>query len=255
MKKRTDLQKEGPVVGILGGMGPEATLDLYRHIIELTPAKKDQDHIKVLIYSNPKIPDRTDAICEGGESPLPQLLHAVTLLEEAGAGIIAMPCNTAHHYICEMQSHARIPIINMVEETAAVVRKDLPGIKGIGLLAMDGTLKSAVYHKALEPLGVRILIPEDAEQKRIQIAIARVKAGRCDSVTEEMFETAAKQLVDAGARAVILGCTEIPLAFDPDAVGCICLNPARILAQCAVDWARGKRSVPQPVKCSHPGRD
>lgn len=225
-------------------MGPEATLDLYRHIIELTPAKRDQDHVKVLIYSNPKIPDRTEAICEGGESPLPQLLQAVTLLEEAGAGIIAMPCNTAHHYISEMQSHARIPILNMVEETAVVVRKDLPGIKSAGLLAMDGTLKSEVYHKAMEPLGIRLLIPEDAEQKRIQIAIARVKAGKCDSVTKEMFETAAKQLVQAGARAIILGCTEIPLAFDPDAIGCLCVNPARILAQSAVDWAIGRRRAP-----------
>jgi aspartate racemase len=244
MKKRTDRQKFDPVIGILGGMGPEATLDLYRHIIALTPAEKDQDHIKVVIYSNPKIPDRTDAICGDGESPLPQLLQAVDLLERAGAGVIAMPCNTAHHYISEMQAHTHIPIINMVEETAVVIRKDLPGIRSVGLLAMDGTIKSEVYRKAMEPLGIRILIPEDAGQKRIQIAIARVKAGKCDSVTREMFETAAEQLVQAGARAVILGCTEIPLAFDVDAIACICLNPARILAQCAVDWAFGVRSIP-----------
>jgi len=238
MMKECDVQEvDYPVIGILGGMGPEATLDFYRHIIELTPAEKDQDHIKVLIYSNPKIPDRTEAICGGVESPLPQLQKAVAFLEKAGAGIIAMPCNTAHHYLAEMQSQTHIPILDMIEKTVCVLREELRDVKVVGILAMDGTLRSGVYHKAIEPLGIQILLPENAEQRRVQIAIARVKAGKCDSETREMFESSAIQLIEAGAQAIILGCTEIPLAFDSDAVDCLCLNPTRILAQSVVNWA------------------
>jgi aspartate racemase len=234
-------EKNSPVIGILGGMGPEATVDLYRHIIELTPAEKDQDHIKALMYSNPKIPDRTEAICFGGEDPLPHLIHSVAFLERAGAGIVAMPCNTAHHYLPAIQSQANIPILNMIEESVRTLRHDFPAIETVGLLAMDGTLKSGVYHRAMESSGVKILLPEAPDQRRIQTAIAWVKAGRCDSATEEIFETAATRLINAGAEAIILGCTEIPLAFDPENVDCPCLNPTRILAQAAVDWALGKR--------------
>lgn len=232
------LRKEGdPVIGILGGMGPEATVDLYRHIVELTPAEKDQDHFKVLIYSNPKIPDRTEAICSGGESPLPQLIESVQFLEKAGAGIIVMPCNTAHHYLPEIQAQTGIPILNMIEETGSVLTASMPDITSVGLLAMDGTVRSGVYARTLEPAGVRILLPEKEQQARIQKAIARVKAGKTDRVTKTMFETAAKRLVDSGAQAIILGCTEIPLAFDPEVIGRPYLNPTRILAQSAVDWA------------------
>jgi aspartate racemase len=237
MEKCKKSEKDPPVIGILGGMGPEATVDLYRHIIDLTPAEKDQDHIKVLIYSNPKIPDRTAAICSDGENPLPALIQAVALLENAGAGIIAMPCNTAHHYLKEMQSNARIPILNMVEETVHTLRKHSSVIRKIGLLAMDGTIKSGVYSRAIEPLGIHIILPEETKQGEVQTAIARVKAGKCDLSTKGMFKTAAIQLIEAGAQAIILGCTEIPLAFDQEAVACLCLNPTRILAQAAVDWA------------------
>ena len=105
------------LIGILGGMGPEATLDLYRHILALTPASKDQDHIRVLIYSNPKIPDRTMAIAEEGESPLDSLVESAMLLERAGAEMIAMPCNAAHYYLPGMQKKLEIPVLDMVGET------------------------------------------------------------------------------------------------------------------------------------------
>ncbi len=237
-QRRSDITGD-PVIGILGGMGPEATLDLYRHIIDLTPADKDQDHIRVLIYSNPKIPDRTEAICYGGENPLPDLIESAEVLQKAGAGIIAMPCNTAHHYLPQLQMRVRIPILNMIEETGRALGTTMPEVQTVGLLAMDGTVRSGVYHRVMESMGVRTLLPEYTFQSKVQTAIARVKAGKCDRVTRELFEAAAIRLVDAGSQAIILGCTEIPLAFDPDAIDRPCLNPARILAQAAVDWALG----------------
>jgi aspartate racemase len=243
MQSNDFLETNNRVIGILGGMGPEATLDLYRHIIELTPASRDQDHIKVLMYSNPKIPDRTEAIVAGGVSPLPYLIEAAHLLEKAGAGIIAMPCNSAHHYFKEIQLGTGIPILNMIEETRLVLSERLPEIQTVGLLAIAGTLKSGVYQRALGRSGLRVLCLDSGEEERVQTAIVQVKAEGGNPWTKKVFESAARRLVDMGAKAVILGCTEIPLYFDPDCISRPCLNTTRILAQASVDWALGKKNI------------
>jgi len=229
------------VIGILGGMGPEATLDLYRHIINLTPAEKDQDHIQILIYSNPKIPDRTQAIVGNGESPLSSLIESAKVLENSGAGIIAMPCNSAHHYLPEMRQAIGTPILDMIAETCIRLRKALPDAESIGLIAAIGTVRSGVYHKALSTAGVKLLTPGATDQERIQSAIAHVKAGIHNRSTQELLQSIGARLIKAGAQAIILGCTEIPLAFDPDVVGYPSLNSTRILAEAAVDWALGRR--------------
>ena len=232
-------ERDGRVIGILGGMGPEATIDFYRHIIDLTPACRDQDHLKVIIYSNPKIPDRTEAIVAQGENPLPYLIESAKYLEKWGAGIIAIPCNTAHHYLFKIQQQTAVPILNMIEETRTELRTLMPEVHTVGLLAVEGTLQSGVYHRVMAESGVEILVSDTDEQRKIQSAIAQVKAGMTDSATQEIFETAARRLVEAGAQAIILGCTEVPLAFDPARIKSPCLNPTRILAKAAVNWALG----------------
>ncbi len=229
------------MIGILGGLGPAATLDLYRHIIELTPAARDQDHVRVLIYSNPKIPDRTSAIAGSGESPLPHLIQSAVLLEKSGAGVIAMPCNTSHYFLPRIQASVRIPVIDMVEETCRMLRSQMPHVKMAGLLATAGTLQSGIYKKALGQAGVSTLVPDGGDQEKIQAAIARVKAGSVDGATRDVFQSAGLRLMRSGAEAVILGCTEIPLAFDPEAVDYPAFNSTLILARAAVDWALGKR--------------
>ena len=229
------------MIGILGGMGPEATLDLYRHIIRLTPAAKDQDHVRVLIYSNPKIPDRTNAIAGTGESPLPYLVESARLLERSGAGIIAIPCNATHHYLPDIQREINIPILNMIAETRARITQRLPDAGTIGLLAATGTVRSGVYHKTLSAAGIQVLIPSDTAQDEIQAAINQVKAGNHNQATRELFQSAGRRLIQAGAKAVILGCTEIPLSFDTEAVRYITVNPTQVLAESAVGWALKKQ--------------
>ncbi len=231
------------IIGILGGMGPEATLDLYRCIIELTPASRDQDHIQVLIYSNPKIPDRTRAIAAGGESPLPQLVESAQLLEKSGAGIIAMPCNAAHHYLPEVQKMVQIPFLDMIEETSRKLRIGLPSAKTVGLIASIGTNCSGVYARSLSAVDIDCVIPSEAEQQRVEAAINQVKAGKHSRATQETFQAIGRRLIDGGAEAVILGCTEIPLAFDANEADYPTLNPTRILAEAAVEWALGKRAI------------
>src|SRR5688572_5363438 len=226
------------IIGILGGMGPEATVDLFREIVRLTPAEKDQDHVPVLIYSNSKIPDRTTHMLEGGEDPMPALIESARILERAGAGVLAIPCNTAHYYLPELQKKVGIPILNMILETLQEFVRRLPGARSAGLLAHMGTVRSRIYHAAFKERNIDILIPEDADQIRVSAAIQDVKAGRHNASTQKVFESIATKLVSAGAEAAILGCTEIPLAFDESRVNFPCLNPTAILAQAALNWAQ-----------------
>jgi aspartate racemase len=225
------------VVGILGGMGPEATLDLYRHIIRLTPARRDQDHIRVLIYSNPKIPDRTSAIAANGMSPLNELIKSAKILEKGGAGIIAMPCNSAHYFLDRIQQEVSIPILDMIEETCREIIQSLPDAKTIGLIAALGTIQCGVYNEALSRQGITVIVPREDDQQRIQDAIGQVKAGIKDRSTQDTFQSIGMRLVESGAEAVILGCTEVPLAFEPNEVNYHSMNSTRILAEAAVTWA------------------
>jgi len=229
------------MIGILGGMGPEATLDLYRHILALTPATRDQDHIRVLIYSNPKIPDRTMAIADEGESPLDALIESAMLLKRAGAGIIAMPCNAAHYYLSEMRQKVDVPILDMIAETCGNLARYLPSVRAVGLLASLGAVRSGVYQKSLAEAGIDVLMPSDAEQQEIENGIAHVKAGTHSRSTQETFQSIGNRLFRSGAGVVILGCTEVPLAFDPNRVDYPTLNSTKILAEAAVDWALGRR--------------
>jgi aspartate racemase len=237
-----EMRPEVPVrtIGILGGMGPEATLDLFRDIIRLTPARRDQDHIPVIICSNPRIPDRTRAIEGTGESPVPAIVESARTLETGGAGIIAMPCNAAHHFLPEIQRQVSIPILDMIEETGLWLAHGSLVPKTVGLIASTGTVLSAMYPKTLLKRKIHVLVPDEGDQERIQIAIDQVKAGTHNRITQDTFQSIGLHLVESGAEAIILGCTEVPLAFDPDAVGYPTLNPTKILAEVAVKWALGK---------------
>jgi aspartate racemase len=222
-------------------MGPEATLDLYRHIINLTPATRDQDHLRVSIYSNPKIPDRTLAIADGGESPLAALVESAKRLEAAGADIIAMPCNAAHHYLAEMRRTVGIPILDMIAETCAALRRRFPEVGAAGLMASDGTTHSGIYHRALEAEGIAVVLPVAEDQAFIQSAIAEVKAGLHTEATRLRLLATGERLVRSGAQAVILGCTELPLIFTPADARPLpypVLNSTRILAEAAVAWVQ-----------------
>jgi aspartate racemase len=230
------------IIGILGGMGPEATADFYREIIRLTPAKTDQDHIPVVIYADPRVPERTQAILHGGEDPGPSLIRGAMALEKAGAGILAIPCNTAHYFLSRIGPNVSIPILNMIEETYQSIRARTGDIRRVGLLATIGTIRSGVYGEVFARHDVEVVVPEASDQKCIQQAIFQVKAGSYDRARQDIFEGIGSVLVAAGAQVVILGCTEIPLGFDISRVAYPVVNATRVLAQAAVDWALGKRA-------------
>ena len=226
------------IVGILGGMGPEATAELFRRILSLTQAKVDQNHLHVLVDSNPKIPDRTAAIIGEGESPLPALVAAAQNLERAGADFIAIPCNTAHYWLHELREEVSIPIINMIGETALRVADQRPALHKIGLLATTGTLQSGLYQRAFADNSIDIFVPSEEQDAVIMSAIHAIKAGD-HSVKSAVIEVA-QELMACGAQGIIPGCTELSLVVPAGSLSVPVFDPLSILAERAVSLARGR---------------
>ncbi len=220
------------IVGIIGGMGPLATSDLFRKIILNTKAKYDQDHVRVLIDNNTQIPDRTAALLRGGESPLPQIIKSATLLQNMGAEILIMPCHTSHYFHREIQKSVDIPLLNMVELTRDSLHER--GVKKAALLATEGTVKMKTYERVFENSGIELLIPTDEEQKAVTDLIYKgVKAGNKDFDTSE-FKRVAEKLFERGAETLILGCTELPLAMETYNLNYNACDPTTELARGAI---------------------
>jgi len=226
------------IIGILGGMGPEATIDLFYKIIKFTPAEKDQDHLKIIIDNNPKIPDRTAAILGKGEDPLPALQETAKNLEKAGADFIIIPCNTAHYFLPLIQESVKIPILNMIEETAKETQKKIPSIKKVGLLASIGTYKTEIYHQHFRKYNIEVISPEEKDKEKVMKVIYAVKAGNLSEEVKKNIISIAQKLIDKGAEAIIAGCTEIPLILKEGDVPVPIIDPTQALAEAAIQKAR-----------------
>ena len=199
-------------IGIIGGMGPMATVDLMQKIIEGTAAKEDQEHIHILVDNNTAIPDRTAAILGQGPSPVPELLRSAARLTAQGADFLIMGCNTAHFFLPSMLPELKIPLISMIDVTADFCRRQ--GYKQVGLLASAGTCHAGLYQNALKQVGIQTIQPTELQETAIHDMIyAGVKAGRKDYDVSKVQQI----LVDmaaSGAESFILGCTEVPVAVD-----------------------------------------
>ncbi len=226
------------IIGILGGMGPEATADLFLKIIRLTPACKDQDHLRVIIDSNPKIPDRTAFILGSGEDPFPALLKTALNLKKAGVDFAIMPCNTAHYFLERLVEESGLPFLSIVEATyKEIASKVIPPAK-IGLLATDGTIKARIYHDVLEKRGYTLLCPSPEGQKLVMKSVYDgVKAGKLDEA-KRWIGKPLRELIDGGVKAIVLGCTELPLLFKEEEIeGIFLVDSTLALAKMAVEIA------------------
>jgi len=226
------------IIGILGGMGPEATIDLFYKIIKFTPAEKDQDHLRIIIDNNPKIPDRTAAILGKGEDPLPALRESAQNLEKAGADFIIIPCNTAHYFLPSIQESVKIPILNMIEETAKETQKKILSIKKVGLLASKGVYKAEIYNQYFKKYNIEVISPEEKDEKEVMEVIYAIKAGNLSKEVKKKILQIAQKLIDKGAEAIIAGCTEIPLILKEGDVSVPTIDPTQVLAKIAVQKAR-----------------
>jgi len=224
-------------IGILGGMGPEATAYFFSLIIKHTAAAKDQDHVPVLIYSRPQIPERTAAILGRGPSPVPLLREGVQTLARAGAGFIVVPCITAHAFLPDIRRASPVPVLSLLDETLASVRKMNPGLKRAGLLASTGTVGSGLFAKAFAKADIEIITPSEKEQSRLMQAIfgaGGVKAGFTEGRPGKLVLDIALLLIKRGAEAIIAGCTEIPLVLREEDIPVPFIEPMRIAARAAI---------------------
>ena len=229
---------EKKIVGIIGGMGPLATADLFEKIICCTRASRDQDHLRVLIDSNTNIPDRTAALLHGGQDPTPHLVESARLLERAGAQVLVMPCNTAHNFYDGVAAAVQIPVLHMIRITAQVLRDR--GVRTAGLLATDGTIQTRAYQKIFDGSGIDLLTPEGEDQKPIMDLVYQgVKAGDLTYDARRARRTM-EALLDRGAETLILGCTELPLAVRLYHLTCPVTDPTLELARETVRFAGGQ---------------
>jgi aspartate racemase len=224
-------------IGILGGMGPEATEYMFDLIIKNTKADEDQDHIPVLIFSNPKIPHRTDAIFKKGPSPTPLLIEGVKKLIQAGADFIIVPCVTAHYFLPEVAKKVDFSYLSLLEESLKWAQDHIPGVKKAGLISSTGTLKSGLFHMTYEKAGVEVIGPEENEQEKVMEAIygpRGIKAGYTSGLSKEWIVNTARILIGRGAEAIIAGCTEVPLVLKPEDIPVPLIEPMEIVAKASI---------------------
>ncbi|MEO7269174.1 MAG: amino acid racemase [Knoellia sp.] len=198
-------------VGILGGVGPMATVYFMQRVLEMTDAGRDQDHVDMLVWNHASIPDRTAYIVgDSDESPGPVMAEDARQLERAGAKFIAVPCNTAQAFQDEVSAAVTIPVIDIVAVTVEAAMAAVPGLTTLGILATDGTLRAETYHRAAEAAGLTPVTPDDVVQKDVMSMIYDgVKAGM--PVGRDRFDAAVAHLRAKGAGAIVLGCTELSI--------------------------------------------
>ncbi len=229
------LQQNFKKLGVLGGMGPLATVTFMTKVIELTTAKSDQDHVPMMVSNVPQIPDRTAAIMQQGNDPFPKLLSCLRDLENGGSNLFVIPCNTAHFWYDRLKAEAKIDSISIIESVTENIHQR--GFRKVGLLATDATVKAGLYPKALAAHGVDCIVPDSDIQQQVMQGIYAVKAGNLVE-GRECLEAAFNALIECGAEAVIMGCTEIPVALDHLVIDKPqqCIDSLGILARACVDW-------------------
>lgn len=228
------------ILGVLGGMGAAATALFYQELVAHTDATCDQQHIDTLILSHASLPDRTQAILTGHEAPLEEALVKDALsLEAHGADLIAMPCNTAHRYLAALRQALGVPVVNMVEESVARARglMEKTPCTAVGILCTDGTRSSGVYDLACAALGTQARYPSpQAQAGLMELVYNHVKSGTPGG--DGLFNTAYRELKEAGCGTVVLGCTELSVYRAHHRVPDDCVDSTDCLVRAVIKYFR-----------------
>ena len=245
------------VVGVLGGMGPLATIDFLQKLLSATPAETDQEHVPVVTASVPQIPDRASAFRGEGESPLPAMIDSGKRLIEAGVSLIVMPCNTAHLWYEPLQQALAIPMIHLVDAALDDVTACVGPHGRVGLLATDATIASGLYASRNLKAGrsLQWLLPTGSEMAGLVMpGIQAVKSGH-RSLGEQLLSKAAAALAGRGAQAVLLGCTEIPVVLDNRNSPVPVVDATDSLARRSVAWSIDARTNRRAVSGRRDGTE
>ena len=221
-------------------MGPEATLNCFAKIIDNTPAEKDQDHIRVIIDNNPKIPDRTSAVLADGESPVGAVVQSAQALKNAGVDFIIIPCVTVHYFFEKFAAESPLPILSILDVVAQAITDEQPGLKRIGLMATNGTVQSGIFQERLARENMETIVCDAGGQEQVMQAIYRLKSSPTPESRQQItatFQTAAQGLVEKGAQGILAGCTEIPLALSQEHLTVPYFDALDLLARAAIRQA------------------
>ncbi|MEM9774460.1 MAG: amino acid racemase [Chloroflexota bacterium] len=230
--------KNEKTVGVIGGLGPEATLDFYAKLIQKTQATSDQEHLQVIINSNPKVPNRQDALLGDGPSCAPSLIDSAKALERAGADFLVMVCNTAHAYEHHIKSAVPLPFVSIINESVQACFHNMPIMQRVGLLAADGCLAANLYQTEFKRAGVECLTPTDANQQELMELIFQIKANDHDLGTSLKIEQLAQNLIDQGADVILAACTEVPLVLKPEILSVPLVNSTDALVDGVLAFAK-----------------
>jgi aspartate racemase len=243
------VEARGRVLGVLGGMGPLASAHFMLRLTQLTPAATEQDHVPAVLWSDPRVPDRTRGKMTGPDDPLPWLVRGLHGLQRAGCGAVAMPCNTAHGWYQEMQAACDLPILHIVD--AAIEDLARLGIRSgrLGVMATAATLRMRLYQDRLAAHGWECIAPDEQQMQRaVSPAIAAVKENRLRDAYGPLTEVV-NDLASRGAVAVVLGCTEIPIGIQAgpqEILRVPIVDTIDALARSSIAWAKGRDAGPVP---------
>lgn len=229
-------------VGVIGGLGPQATLDFYAKLIQKSNATIDQDHLHVIINSNAKIPNRQEALAGKGPSCAPELIQSAVALQNSGSDFLVMVCNTAHAYEEHIKGAIEIPFISIIRESVNHCLNTVPNLKKVGILAATGCLEANLYQDRFDHAGVDCMTLNKEDQKRFMELIFEIKGNNLDfSVSMEM-ERLTKTLVANGAELILAACTEVPLVLQPSYLSVPLVNSTDVLVDATIRYAAPEHS-------------
>jgi len=232
--------KSSLLVGVLGGMGPEATVDFMSKLISFTPGDDDQDHIRLLVDQNPTVPNRQDALLRGGISPGPVLADMARGLEAGGCDFLVMPCNTAHAFQDDIRAAVDIPFVSIIDATLDAAKD----AKCVGIMATTGCIRAAIYQPVLESRGMDYVLPSDAEVDELTQLSFEIKSGnKSDKIRTDMRRLA-EALIERGADLIVSGCTEFPLVLAADDLAVPLLSSTDELVRKTIAIALGHIPLP-----------
>ena len=233
------------IIGIVGGVGPEASNKFCEFLIKYKNSKSDQDHLVFLHYCNPKIPDRTEFILGKGDDPRPEIIKTCKVLQDAGSSFLVIPCNTAHVFLKDIQNYIDIPIIDMTKVLVKKILEDYPYIRKVGILATTGSIKSGLYQEYFNSVGIETVLLSDKDQEKLVMDAVYgdkgIKSGN-KIISKKKLTIAANKLMEQGVDSLILGCTEIPLVLKQKNFLIKLLDPMEIVAKEVINYLEEEKS-------------
>ncbi|MBW6442284.1 amino acid racemase [Patescibacteria group bacterium] len=245
INKYASIEVKKKLIGVVGGVGPEASNKFCEFLISKKKGTCDQDKIPFVHLCNPQIPDRTDYILGLGKDPTPELIKTSKILENLGVDLIIVPCNTAHVFLPKVQEEIKVPIVDMEKILVKKILLDKNHLKKIGLLTTDGALKSKIFQSYFNEVGIETILPDKYEQENLVMKSIYGKEGIKSGkklIPKRLLTQAIKSLIERGAEAIVLGCTELPLVIKQKDFSIKVFDPMELTAREIVNYVESSEN-------------